>query len=87
VVAASAGNHAQGVALAAKQRGLRATIVMPLATPDIKVSAVKRLGAEVGRLSFALRLYSQSLRAPRSARFRSACFRPGAYTSASSTSF
>ncbi len=47
VVAASAGNHAQGLALAAGKLGIDATIFMPLTTPDIKVSNVKRLGAEV----------------------------------------
>ncbi|MBW1845384.1 MAG: threonine ammonia-lyase, biosynthetic [Deltaproteobacteria bacterium] len=47
VIAASAGNHAQGVALAARQRGIRARIVMPVTTPPIKVEAVKALGAEV----------------------------------------
>ncbi len=47
VVAASAGNHAQGVALAAKQLGIRATIVMPKTTPNIKVDAVKSYGARV----------------------------------------
>lgn len=47
VVAASAGNHAQGVALAAGKLGLRATVVMPKTAPTIKVNAVKRLQAEV----------------------------------------
>ncbi len=47
VVAASAGNHAQGVAYAARMRGMRAVIVMPVTTPDIKVLAVRALGAEV----------------------------------------
>ncbi len=47
VVAASAGNHAQGVALAARQLGLPAVIVMPVTTPDIKREAVRNLGAEV----------------------------------------
>jgi threonine dehydratase len=47
VIAASAGNHAQGVALSAQRLGLRAVIVMPRTTPDIKVEAVKALGAEV----------------------------------------
>jgi len=47
VLAASAGNHAQGVALAASQLGIHATIVMGLNTPAIKVDAVQRLGAEV----------------------------------------
>lgn len=46
VVAASAGNHAQGVALAAKKLGLAATIVMPKTTPGIKVDAVKSYGAK-----------------------------------------
>ena len=47
VICASAGNHAQGVALSAKRRGIRAVIVMPVATPSIKVNAVKALGGEV----------------------------------------
>jgi threonine dehydratase len=47
VIAASAGNHAQGVAFSAHQLGIPATIVMPVTTPEIKVEAVKRLGAEV----------------------------------------
>jgi threonine dehydratase len=47
VIAASAGNHAQGVALAAKKLGLSALIVMPRTTPGIKIDAVKSYGAEV----------------------------------------
>jgi threonine dehydratase len=47
VICASAGNHAQGVALAARRRGIRAVIVMPQTTPRIKVDAVAELGAEV----------------------------------------
>ncbi|KAF0389948.1 threonine dehydratase I [Gigaspora margarita] len=47
VIACSAGNHAQGVAMSAKHLGLPAIIVMPLATPNIKWKNVKRLGAEV----------------------------------------
>ena len=47
VVAASAGNHAQGVALSASKLGVDATIFMPVTTPDIKVEAVKRLGGKV----------------------------------------
>ena len=47
VIAASAGNHAQGVALAARELGVRALIVMPETAPRIKVEAVARLGAEV----------------------------------------
>lgn len=47
VIAASAGNHAQGVALAAQKLRLAAKIVMPKTTPEIKINAVKRLGADV----------------------------------------
>lgn len=47
VVAASAGNHAQGVALGARRLGMRATIVMPRTTPGIKVESVRGLGARV----------------------------------------
>ena len=47
IIAASAGNHAQGVAFSAKQLKLRAVIVMPQTTPQIKVDAVRALGAEV----------------------------------------
>lgn len=47
VIAASAGNHAQGVALSAKHLGLRALIVMPQNTPSIKVDAVRGYGGEV----------------------------------------
>jgi threonine dehydratase len=46
VLAASAGNHAQGVALAAQRLGIRACIVMPTTTPAIKVDAVRSRGAE-----------------------------------------
>lgn len=47
VIAASAGNHAQGVAISAKNFGIKSTIVMPESTPLLKVSATKNLGAEV----------------------------------------
>ncbi|MBU6271158.1 MAG: threonine ammonia-lyase, biosynthetic [Betaproteobacteria bacterium] len=47
VIAASAGNHAQGVALAASRLGCRAVIVMPVTTPQVKVDAVRARGAEV----------------------------------------
>ena len=47
VICSSAGNHAQGVALAARRRGVRAVIVMPVTTPTIKVNAVRSLGGEV----------------------------------------
>lgn len=47
VICASAGNHAQGVALAASSRQISALIVMPTTTPDIKIESVKRLGGQV----------------------------------------
>jgi threonine dehydratase len=47
VIAASAGNHAQGVALAAQKLGCKATIVMPVTTPHIKIGAVAARGAHV----------------------------------------
>jgi threonine dehydratase len=47
VICASAGNHAQGVALGARTRGIRAVVVMPITTPEIKVQAVADLGAEI----------------------------------------
>ena len=56
VVTASAGNHAQGVALAAKKLGTRAIIYMPLSTPRMKQAAVKRHGGE----SVEIRLHGDS---------------------------
>lgn len=47
VIAASAGNHAQGVAYHATRRGIRSTIVMPEPTPLVKVTATRRFGADV----------------------------------------
>jgi len=47
VICASAGNHAQGVALSASKMGIRAVIVMPTTTPQLKVDAVKGFGGEV----------------------------------------
>lgn len=47
IVAASAGNHAQGLALAARELGVKSTIVMPKTTPDVKVNNVRRLGGKV----------------------------------------
>lgn len=47
IICSSAGNHAQGVALAAQARGIRAVIVMPITTPIIKVDAVRKLDGEV----------------------------------------
>ncbi len=47
VICASAGNHAQGVALSAKKLGIRAVIVMPVTTPQVKIDAVRGFGGEV----------------------------------------
>lgn len=47
IVTASAGNHAQGVALSAQKLGIKATIVMPRTTPDIKVASVRARGGKV----------------------------------------
>jgi len=47
VITASAGNHAQGVAFSGQKLGIKTTIVMPVTTPDIKVSAVRAFGAKV----------------------------------------
>ncbi|MEO7243304.1 MAG: threonine ammonia-lyase, biosynthetic [Variovorax sp.] len=47
VICASAGNHAQGVALGARKLGARAVIVMPLTTPQVKIDAVRALGGEI----------------------------------------
>ena len=47
VICSSAGNHAQGVALAARRRGIPASIVMPQTTPQIKIDAVRELGGKV----------------------------------------
>ncbi|GJL93868.1 MAG: threonine ammonia-lyase [Hyphococcus sp.] len=49
VIAASAGNHAQGVALHASKLGISAVIVMPVTTPDVKIRQTRELGAEVIR--------------------------------------
>src|SRR6185436_14850111 len=47
VICASAGNHAQGVALSARKLGVRAVIVMPVTTPKLKVDAVHAFGGEI----------------------------------------
>ena len=47
VICASAGNHAQGVALSAARLGIRAVVVMPTTTPSIKINSVRRMGGEV----------------------------------------
>jgi threonine dehydratase len=59
VITASAGNHAQGVAFSASRLGVKALIVMPVATADIKVDAVRGFGGEV-LLHGALMKQSQS---------------------------
>ncbi|KZN31528.1 threonine ammonia-lyase, biosynthetic [Pseudoalteromonas luteoviolacea] len=64
VVTASAGNHAQGVALSAAHLGHKATIVMPVTTPEIKVNAVRNLGGNVvlhGHHFDAANSYAQAL--------------------------
>lgn len=60
VVAASAGNHAQGVALAAAKLGIRATIVMPVTAPQVKVDAVRRLGGAMVEVLLAGDSYSDA---------------------------
>lgn len=47
VITASAGNHAQGIAISGKKLGIKTVIVMPKTTPEIKINAVNRLGAEI----------------------------------------
>lgn len=54
VVACSAGNHAQGVALSARKLDCRAVICMPLATPSIKVNAVRSHGGNGGNVEVRL---------------------------------
>lgn len=60
VVAASAGNHAQGVALAAAKLGIRATVVMPLSAPQVKVDAVRRFGGSQVTVRLAGPSYSEA---------------------------
>ncbi|CAM5264664.1 threonine ammonia-lyase, biosynthetic [Rhodanobacter lindaniclasticus] len=60
VVAASAGNHAQGVALAAAMLGIRATIVMPLTAPQVKIDAVRRFGGALVEVLLAGDSYSDA---------------------------
>ena len=60
VIAASAGNHAQGVALAAARLGLRALIVMPLTAPRLKVEAVRRIGGDAVEVVLAGDSYSDA---------------------------
>jgi threonine dehydratase len=63
VVACSAGNHAQGVALSARLLGCRAVICMPLATPAIKVGAVRAHGGETVEVRLAGRNYDEAAEA------------------------
>ena len=67
VIAASAGNHAQGVAAGAARLGLACRIVMPRTTPSIKVDAVRRLGAVIELVGDD---YTEAARALRDARAR-----------------
>ncbi|HWX64913.1 MAG TPA: threonine ammonia-lyase, biosynthetic [Rhodanobacter sp.] len=60
VIAASAGNHAQGVALAAAKLGIRATIVMPVTAPQVKVDAVRRFGGAMVEVVLAGDSYSEA---------------------------
>lgn len=60
VVACSAGNHAQGVALSAKMLGCRAVIVMPLATPSIKVNAVRQHGGSTVEVKLVGQNYDEA---------------------------
>ena len=60
VVAASAGNHAQGVALAAAKLGIRATIVMPVTAPQVKVDAVRRFGGTMVEVVLSGDSYSEA---------------------------
>jgi threonine dehydratase len=60
VVAASAGNHAQGVALAAAKLGIRATIVMPVTAPQVKIDAVRRFGGAMVEVVLAGDSYSDA---------------------------
>ncbi|MCB6184032.1 threonine ammonia-lyase, biosynthetic [Leeia sp. TBRC 13508] len=72
VITASAGNHAQGVALAAKALGCKATICMPAIAPQIKVNSVKARGADVilqGENFDATNIYAQELAKERGATF------------------
>ncbi|MGA0846587.1 MAG: pyridoxal-phosphate dependent enzyme, partial [Luteolibacter sp.] len=63
VVTASAGNHAQGVALAAARLGIRARIYMPRSTPKVKVDAVSRLGGDWIEVRQAGDSYDEAMRA------------------------
>ncbi len=63
VFAASAGNHAQGVALAARRLGIQALIVMPVTTPQVKIDAVKAHGADAVEIVLAGESYSDAYNA------------------------
>ncbi len=60
VIASSAGNHAQGVAMAATRLGIRAVIVMPVTTPEVKVDAVRRFGGRHVEVVLAGDSYSEA---------------------------
>jgi threonine dehydratase len=65
IVTASAGNHAQGVALAAKQLGIRARIYMPKSTPKVKQEAVNKIGQEYVSVHLAGDSYDDAVKAAR----------------------
>ncbi len=65
VVTASAGNHAQGVALAARHLGIRARIHMPRSTPRVKQTAVRRLGGDFVEIHLSGDAYDDAVRAAR----------------------
>ncbi len=60
VIAASAGNHAQGVALAARRLGCKAAIVMPVTTPQIKIDAVRKHGGDAVQIVLAGDSYDEA---------------------------
>ena len=60
VICASAGNHAQGVALGARRLGCQATIVMPVTTPQVKIDAVRRFGGDQVRIVLHGESYSDA---------------------------
>jgi len=84
VIASSAGNHAQGVALSAQHLGCRAVIVMPITTPKVKVDAVRRRGGTVvlvGNVSPAIELPLQAV-VTRQLRLQGSCASAGCYPEA-----
>lgn len=79
VVTASAGNHAQGVALAARKLGIKALIHMPKSTPRVKQDAVRRIGGEFVELVFSGDSYDEASAAARADEAASGAIHVGAY--------